>query len=366
MRVRPTIMLVVSAVLFLGSLVTAILVDMRMPSSFEPPQKLSDVKTPVDLSYIGGAWVLVHGCSRILILTSQDGKTWSEMISPPAENREKRSCARIKLIDYNGNIGIIWGDRLGTSKEYFFYLSIFDGKFWSAPQLVLMRSAPLKLKDAVLLEGGALLLAWEEPAVTQGKDGNPVSDWDHATAYRALISDDIHIERVITPDAPSFNMDACSFVRDEGKIWCVFHYTDLKDSYFRSGSTDGMTWSVPEPFDVPADIEEFIDLRNGIGAWDIRYEELTLMTSKDWKKWEKEIMWKKRVILGILDAEFAMGPTGLCAVGEDYDGVFVSQQSADLLREQQKTRSLFAKLVYVSCCASLATLGFFVVWLWRQ
>ena len=358
------VLLAGSIALFILSTCSAGYLYVTMPQSCVSPQKICDYPiTSADLLYCGNMLVLAYWSPSISVLVSEDGKTWSTIESAPAEVYDEPFSRDITLIKDGETLGVVWADSVGESRISTFFMSMYNGKTWSEPCLLFQRENFLHFKNALLLENGLLLLMWEEPALKYSQ--GTTSDWDHSTVYRAAVYGyDVHIEPVMQSDSPSCCVSRPSFI--ENNIICVFHYSNGEKNFFKTESTDGITWSLPEPFNLSEDyVREFINLGGEIAAVKVQPDKILLNRSTDWKEWESEVL-----VTGdgyIEHVSLAQDSTGVLWVAYQEGATsFISHRSEDLLEEQQKTRKYVIALLVTACCASFAIPGLLFFSMWKS
>lgn len=361
-----------------------------MPGSFLPPHRIFDGKVySIDFVYVGDVWVLTYVRNgAIHVLTSPDGENWSEIASPQADRITVSLLRDLNLVKDSERLGIVWVDRTPENEPWgsIFFLSMFDfdSRTWSEPYTLFQRKEGSFLNDALLFDG-TLLLMWEESVTKYIQNEERTRETTSSyTAYRAVVYDEtVSIEELIEPDRPSFYFtEGASFVQDDkGYIQCIFHYHNGSNSFFKSESTDGRTWGPPEPFPLSGTgPREFIHLEEGeIGALRYGRKEIALERSKDWEKWEEDLLIgideyydvplaedNDREEVRILGAAIAKDSDGVLwlAFRTEY-GVYISHYSEALDKEQQETEKT------IEMCSLIWNINFIIAgllffWMWKD
>ena len=355
-----------------------------MPQSFVPPRRVFDGYAGSMDFLCANVWFLAYvSDGSIHVLTSPDGEDWSE-IEPPEAGRHQISLLRdVCLVKNRNQVGIIWVD--STADETWgstFSVSMADTT-WSEPVTLFQRKEASLLNDALLLDDGTLLLMWEEPITEYLRNGERIIEGTSSVmGYKAILYDkEVVTEELIDPGMSSFHIvHGFSFVQDErGHMQCIFHYRNGMDSFFKSESLDGRTWGPPEQVPFKGIFsEEFIYLEDGeIGALRHGKREVALARSKDWEKWEEDLLIRideyydvppdnSSEGVRITRASIAKDSHGVLWVAFQTEyGIYVSHYSEDLGKKQQETketigiRSLLWNINFIIA-------GLIFLWMWKD
>lgn len=267
---------------------------------------------PNEIIQIGNTMFLAYEGENITIFKSNDGCDWSEIISPTAHRDIWSSSIEIFKTP-EGNLGIVWEETTAEKKpRSSLFWSFFTGTEWSEPQFLFYRDESCILKDALMLNNGALLLLWEEPLVrTYTKDGRTLRGSGCDLLYRAYFNEDkLFIEKVFEPEDPILcYSNGHGFIKNGQTIWCIFEYCGYDKTFlYRSWSEDGIQWSTPEPFviqgiNINKDTYKIFSTSEGIGILSYRYngKEIFLFQTKDWEHWSKEMIFStEKKIKGVM------------------------------------------------------------------
>jgi len=253
---------------------------------------------PSDIIQIGENMYLIYYSEGIFLSQSKDGCNWIE-ISIPSKNKDEFMYSARFFETTHHQLGLVWSEKSiekpDTSR---FYISIYEDDEWSSPHLLFQREEIIHIRDAVMLDNGALLILWDEPHyVPQPSLGENAKGSGCDLTHRAyVLHNEVYIERVFEPESLTFClMKGFGFIMENGNIWCIFHYEGEKPRFYRSRSEDGRVWETPEPFTDAMDGDQILITPHGeIGILVHNYYQgiAYLYTSSNWESWKKEVIFK--------------------------------------------------------------------------
>ena len=270
------------------------------PSSYSmnSPCKADGKGLPSDIIQIGENMYLIYYSEGILLSQSKDGCNWVE-ISIPTKTKDKFLYSARLVKTTNNQLGLVWSEkRIGRPDISSFYVSIYEDDEWSSPHLLFQREEIAHIRDAVMLDNGALLILWDEPHyVPQPSLGEDAKVLGCYLTHRAFVlHDELYIERVFEPESLTFClMEGFGIIIENGNIWCVFHYEGEKPRFYRSKSEDGKVWGTPEPFTEAMDGDQILITPQGeigILVHDFYKGTAYLYISSNWESWKKEVIFK--------------------------------------------------------------------------
>lgn len=367
-RIAVTSVLSVAALIFAAGNLT---MTESVPGTWDFICSIKGLPYPDEIMQVGDTLYLAVENDTIRVFELHDDCTWAEIESPvPDHGMWSTSFALFNVQEEK--LGIVWETDIKPGKEprSTFYWSTYDGITWSEPELLFQRELYCTLRDALMLENGALLLLWEEPYFyTSEQEGKTIRGSGCDIVYRAYINNnEMEIEWVITPEDLRYCYSRAYFLVNDGThIWCVFEYKDKESSFYRSWSEDGRTWSTPAPFSAPhSDINHMQITPNGeIGLYDYYFEggNLILLISTDWETWSEEKIFRRdeNVVGGF---RFAEGKNRtLQGIIVARDSLLLIQSSQERAREYQETMHMADMCGYLSLLCVILTVLYVLLYM---
>lgn len=372
MRTRIIIVffLAVAAISFfiIGSLF-----ENTLPGTWSSPCDFKGFEIPRSPIQIGDTMFFAETLHQtIQIYKSLDGCNWSEVDIPIFDDNQMWR-SDVDLFEISENcLGMCWVDiePNNIKPRSTFYKSTFDGSTWSEPTLLFQRDETCySLIDVIIWDDGLLIL-WEEPLFRQGTfEERPISVSGCHVLYRAYLKNDkVFIEPMVEPENPCFcDMKGYSFINDGERIWGIFRCYNRKSAgYFRVLSKDGKTWNSPEPIQFP-EINQIVVTPEGVLgglSYDAHKRNIFLYTSKDWKHWTKQKLYRTEESTRY--AIIVAGEYGMWGIIKIENKFLYVHPSQDLKEEYYENIFFIRILYYLSLGVGFLGILFGLLWIGKS